>query len=375
MTDGARHIVLVGGGHAHVHVLRAFGLRPRQRVTVTLISREGRTPYSGMVPGVVAGHYDEAAAHIDLRAATSTFGARFVQGEVVGLDRSRRQVMLESGASVSYDLLSIDVGITPMLAALPGAAEHATAVKPISSFLDRFAALRTALKQDRGPRAIAVIGGGAAGVEIVLALQFRLARDQAGGPPPSFVLIDRAAILRAHPPRVRDIFLRICAKRRISIVENAAVAGVGRDGLVLDDGRRIAADTVLVTTGAAAPPWLRATGLAVDEEGFLATQPTLQVANDDAIFAAGDCAAIIGAPRPKAGVFAVRAGPPLADNLWRRLTGQPLRRFVPQREHLVLISAGERYAVGARNGLVVEGRWVWRWKDWIDRRFMRRYRV
>ncbi|MGE0735898.1 MAG: selenide, water dikinase SelD [Alphaproteobacteria bacterium] len=370
-------IVLVGGGHAHVHVLKAFGMRPEKGVRVTLITRDLETPYSGMLPGVIAGHYAPEAAHIDLMRLATAASARLIHAEAVGLDRVARRVMLAGRAPVAYDLVSIDVGITPALEPIEGAAEHGIVVKPIGSFMTKFDALRACCRRPDGPRRIAVIGGGAGGVELLLSMRARLLADarEAGLATEdfSFALITAGALLKGHNERVRAAFRRIFVARGIALYEHRPVRAIGPGAIDAESGAPIAADAVIVTTDAAAPAWFRGTGIALDPSGFLAVGPTLQALNDPAIFAAGDAAALVETPREKAGVFAVRAGPPLAENLRRRALDRPLRPWRPQRAHLALVSTGERYAVASRAGIKLEGAWLWRLKDWIDRRWMRKY--
>ena len=189
----------------------------------------------------------------------------------------------------------------------------------------------------------------------------------------SFTLVTDGEILATHNARVRDAFRRAFAVRGIALREHARANGITGDAVKLESGDTIAADAVLVTTDAAAPVWFRDTGLAVDAKGFLAVGPTLQSTNDADVFAAGDCAALTASPREKAGVYAVRAGPPLADNLHRRARGVQTETWYPQRHHLALISTGERYAIASLGAFKAEGAWLWTVKDWIDRRWMRMY--
>jgi selenide,water dikinase len=364
-------IVLLGGGHAHVQVLVALARRPVPGVQVTLISRDAKALYSGMLPGVVAGLYAPEKAQIDLVRLAAATGARFVHAEAVGIDRSNKRVILAAAPTVGYDILSIDVGIAPALAAIAGV-ERALAVKPIGSFLPRFGELIARCRRPDDPKRIAVIGGGAGGVELLLSIRTRLmAETQAAL---SFALVTDGEILATHNSRVRAAFRRIFAERGIALHEHRRARAVTMRAIELEGGETIAADAVLIATDAAAPDWFRETGLALDPHGFLAIGPTLQATNDPDVFAAGDCAALIETPHEKSGVYAVRAGPPLADNLRRRSLGEPLEAWRPQRRHLALISTGERYAVASRGMFKMEGAWVWTLKDWIDRRWVRQYR-
>jgi selenide,water dikinase len=372
-----REIVLVGGGHAHVHVLTAFAKRPQPGVRLTLVTSDLATPYSGMLPGLISGLYSSEQAHIDLVRLTAATGARLIHASACGLDRPNNRVLLEGRPPLGYDLVSIDVGITPALDAITGAAEHGIAVKPIGSFLAKFEALRERLLAHDGPRRIVVIGGGAGGVELLLSLKHRLGEEakEAGLDPHvfSFTLVTGGALLASHNERVQKAYRTVLARNGVSVIEHRPVAAIDANSLRFADGGRLEADAVLVTTQAAAPRWFRDTGLKLDEGGFIAVCPTLQALNDPTVFAAGDCAALVETPREKAGVYAVRAGPPLARNLRAAIAGKKPKPWRPQQRHLALISTGERYAVASRGAFKVEGAWLWRLKDWIDRRWMRMY--
>lgn len=369
-------IVLIGGGHAHVHVLAAFAMRPLAGVRLTLITRDLQTPYSGMLPGVVTGLYAPEEAHIDLLRLCAATGARLIHADAIGLDRASKRVLLAGRPPFVYDIASIDVGIAPALSPIAGAAEHAIAVKPIGLFLNKFNNLLEQSRRPGGPRRIVVVGGGAGGVELLLSVRTRLLREAAaGGQNPqdySFALVTDGELLATHNARVRAAFRRALGARGIALHERRRARTVRAGAVEIDGGAPLAADAVLVTTDAAAPAWFAETGLARDANGFLAVSQTLQVTNDPDVFAAGDCVTL-PQPREKAGVYAVRAGPPLAQNLRRRARGLTPKAWHPQRRHLALISTGERYAVASRGAFKLEGAWLWTVKDWIDRRWMRMY--
>jgi selenide,water dikinase len=377
-TPIVRDIVLIGGGHSHVVVLHRFAMQPLPGVRLTVICTDTDTPYSGMLPGYIAGHYDFDAVHIDLRRLAEFAGARYYRDEVVGIDRCERRVRCRTRPPLPYDLLSINIGSTPQLARVAGAAEHAVAVKPIRRFNERWLALLSRVRSQPGKTTIAVVGAGAGGVELTLAMQYRLRGElKALGRDPDELLFHLfsadATILPTHNAAVREAFERVLAERRVVIHRGAEVVEVGASRLRAGNGETLNADEMVWVTQAGGAPWLRETGLTLDDQGFIRVGDTLQSESDPSIFAAGDCTSLIDQPLEKAGVFAVRMGSPLAENLRRSVLRQPLLRYHPQRRWLALISTGDRHAIASRGRLCAHGDWVWRWKDWIDRRFMRRF--
>jgi selenide,water dikinase len=343
---------------------------PEPRIQITLVVKDRLTPYSGMLPGHIAGFYPRNALHIDLERLARRCRVALIQDEAIGFDRHARQVILR-GDRISYDILSIDLGITPDLSGIAGAAEHALAVKPIGDLLAKWdRVVQDAAKPD-GPRRIVIVGGGVAGICLAFAASAALRAKAGSGTRVTLVSATAAPEIN---PRMQKRVERALVRRGIEVCANDAATAVDSQGVTLASGRSIPADRVLVSTRAGPPPALQGSGFATDESGFLAIGPTLQVLNDEAVFAAGDCATMLAHRRPKAGVFAVRQGPVLARNLRRALRGEALEAYLPQRDHLVLIGTGDGRAIGGRGRwLAFEGRWAWRLKDWLDRRFMRRF--
>ncbi|MCC5856699.1 MAG: selenide, water dikinase SelD [Ectothiorhodospiraceae bacterium] len=373
-----KDIVLVGGGHSHVQVLRAFGMRPMPGVRLTLICRDTHTPYSGMLPGYIAGHYTYDDVHIDLSRLAEFAGARFYRAEAVGLDRKAGSILCRGRPPVPYDLASINTGSAPRVSQVPGAARHVIPVKPIHRFNQSWQTLLQRVQQHTGPIRIAVVGAGAGGVELALAMQYRLRQEliTRGHAPDQLevhLFSAETDILPSHNAAVRRHFRRILQQRGIVLHCQARVERVSSGCLRAGNGFHLAADEIVWVTHAGGADWLRQTGLQLDAHGFIRVTDTLQSLSDPRIFAAGDVASMEGHPREKAGVFAVRQGRVLADNLRRLIQGRVVRRYRPQRKWLALISTGDRYAVASRGRLMLAGRWVWRWKDHIDRRFMARF--
>lgn len=373
-----RDIVLIGGGHSHVGVIKSFGMQPMPGVRLTVICTDVHTPYSGMLPGYVAGHYSYDEVHIDLSRLAVFAGARLYHDEVIGLDRANRKVLCRNRPPVPYDVLSINTGATPQLHDVPGAQQNAIAVKPITRFNDRWLALLDRVQQHAGTTTVAVVGAGAGGVELLLAMQYRLRHEliTLGRNPDELVFhlfTNNAHILPTHNVHVRHTFDAVLTARGVQVHRDAAVTQVSKGKLQTASGEVIEADEIVWVTRAGGGSWLKDTGLALDANGFIQVTDTLQTVTDPAIFAAGDVASMVNHPLEKAGVFAVRQGPPLARNLRLSVQGAALKPYHPQRSWLALISTGDQYAVASRGWLGFAGAWVWRWKDWIDRRFMRKF--
>ena len=370
-------LVLVGGGHAHVQVLRRLAMRPIPGVRLTLVVDVPEAVYSGMVPGCVAGDRSAAEASIDVVPLARRAGARVVLAPALRVDAQARRIEIEGRPALPYDVASLDVGSTVRGLELPGVREHAVATRPIGEFVRQLdARLRgAALARHVGPLRVAIVGAGVAGVELAFCLEARL---RAGGVRAEIRLLgDSAEPAPGQPARLVLRLHREAARRGIELELAARVVGVEKDRVRLagdQDGRP--ADLVVWATGGAPTGLLVASDLPRDERGFARVRATLEVAGCEGLFAAGDCAALEHQPWvPRAGVYAVREGPILAANLRARLEGGRLRRYRPQRDFLALLNLGDRRALGAKRGIVFAGGWVWRWKDRIDRRFVERFSV
>ena len=372
-----KHLVLIGGGHAHVIVLKRLGIKPLPGLRVTLITRDIHTPYSGMLPGHVAGFYGYRDCHINLESLARFAGAHLHHAEVEGLNPQKKVITARGCPRITYDLLSINTGSRPDSRGIPGVEDFALAAKPVDSFLARWEQLLARITSTRGEFNIVVVGSGAGGVELSLATQYRLRNTlKAAGDDPSrlhyTLLTQGGGILSSHNSGTGRRFEAVLRQRHIAIRVQSRVTEVTADCVLLADGSRIKADAVLWVTTAAAPPWPAQAGLAVDAAGFIRVNHQLQSVSHRDIFAVGDVAALPD-PRPKSGVFAVRQGPVLAHNLRATATDRPLRPYRPQKHFLSLISTGNQYAVAAYGPWSFEAHWLWRVKDWIDRRFMGKF--
>ena len=384
-----KDLVLIGGGHSHVHTIRSFGMTPMPGVRVTLISKDVDTPYSGMIPGYVAGYYTREQCHIDLLRLCSASKVRFIRAEACGLDPVKKEIYCkDKRPPISYDVTSIDVGITPKLPFSNPVVDSVTPVKPIDGFCARWDKILHRIVSTKPlvrPVRIAVVGGGAGGVELAFAIHYRVltalqslghasARDMV-----EVRIISRGgSLMQSHNRRVQQIIARLMQEKGIQVRLHSDIVHVERNGdetvLIAADGSRMACDEAIWCTSATAQSWIRESGLEVTDEGFVCVSDTLESVSTRDVFACGDVAHFVSSPRPKAGVFAVRAGPPLTANLRRRLSGQPLQPWTPQTQFLGIIGTGDEYAIASRGPLAIEGAHMWTLKDLIDNTWMDGYR-
>jgi len=367
-----KQLVLLGGGHAHVKVLSSLAECSVPGWKVHLVSPYRRQIYSGMLPGWLAGHYPVESCAIELDPLATRASAGFHTTSAVGLDFARNVVQLANGQALPFDRLSIDTGSVTAIDGLPGAVEHALPVRPIENFITAWSETLDRIACTWRPFHLAVVGAGAAGVEMALAIQRRSIVEGWFHLRVTLVGCDSPLPLEAGAPPARRRIAQLLNKRGIAWKGRHCAVRVDDRQLVFGNGETMYFDACFVVTGAAAPAWPAAAGLATDEWGFIRVGPTLQSVSHPQVFAAGDVAAY-HTPRPKSGVFAVRAGPVLAENIRAACEGRPLRFWSPQRRALYLVSTGERHAVASWGPWACSGQWVWRWKDWIDRRFMRRF--
>lgn len=364
-TGDSVPILLLGGGHAHVEVIRRLG-ELGLGTQITLVSPSRHAPYSGMLPGYVSGQYSFDDFHIDLEKLCTRYGVTFIATSATAIDPNTRRVSLADGMLLDYSILSIDIGSTP---ALPPGVSGGISVKPIASFTLRLEALDARAAEKTRRLRLAVVGQGVAGVEMAFALQRRLGRDRV-----DILLAGRAHDVVTERSRLaRWMVIRELKAAGIMQYPNFEVTSFEAGELVARDGRKLFVDDVVWTTSSGAPTWLGKTGLTLDAGGFIRVDHFLRSISHPEIFAAGDIASLPD-PRPKAGVFAVRQGPVLAENIRRCLSGETLQPFRPQRRWLALISLANGRAIADKWALAASGQWVARWKNWNDTRFVRRYR-
>jgi selenide,water dikinase len=365
-----RHLVLLGGGHAHIGVLRMLGMHPEPGLKVTLVSPSRETPYSGLLPGVVGGHSPEQDLYIDLGRLCQFAGADLVLATATAIDPGGSEIELRNRPNLAYDYLSIDVGIEPALTDLAEFDEALVPVKPIAGFMARF---NLVYEQYRGGGAFAIVGAGAAGLELAFALNHRLGikAEKNGLPKPVLYLCQAAAeLLPEAPPRLRAKAKNALAAQGIQFQPQFRAVRQGAGQLASASGAVLEVDQVFWATGAAPQAFLQNSDLAGTPSGYIAVNAQLQSISHPNVFAVGDAADMVEQARPKAGVYAVRQAPILFKNLVRMHRGQSLLRFKPQQRVLSLIALGEQTALGYKGPFWGWGRSLWRLKRRIDYKFL-----
>lgn len=377
-----KHLVLLGGGHSHLAVLKRFGMHPVPGLSLTLISKDIETPYSGSLPGYINGSYTLDEIHIDLRPLAQFAGARIVQSEVSEIDLERKLIKCSGRPDIPFDLLSLNIGSKPNAVKIPGAQQFAIGIKPIDRFLEHWhrlaAAMRSRIEDEKGSYRLLIVGGGPASVELAFAAQqcvvseLSLKGSAREALEIAIVTADKQ-VLSSHNAKVRQFVAAELAKRGITVHLEHEVLEFGEGSVRCSEERTLSADAMVYATGASIPSWPADCGLAIGEDGFIEVNDFLQSTSHDFIFAAGDAATIKGEPRPKSGVYAVRQGKPLAENLLRYATGKNLKPHRPQKHALALINLSDKRAIASRNSLFFKGRAVAALKHSIDSAFIRKY--
>ena len=366
-----KRLLLAGAGHAHLNVIRNLAAKPWPGVEVTLICPYPRQIYSGMIPGWIAGHYtlDQCAA--PLAALVEKAGIRWIQDSICGLDAANAAVDGQNLGKISYDVISIDTGARVDSSTLSHSGAPLLPIRPLEQFAVGWQSIKAALIASGAARLV-VIGGGAAGIELALAVDYAL-RQQLPDDKVSVVLVSSGALLGGHAPSVVKQVEKLLKSRRITL--HSGRASSHDEGLILDSGQLIARDCIIAATGVAPPAWLATSGLALCESDFIAVGDGQQSTSHPNVFAAGDVSSRIDFPHAKSGVYAVRAGPVLTINLQRALNGQEPTSYQPQKRSLYLLATGPREAILSWGSFAAAGAWAWTLKDWIDRRFMRQYQA
>ncbi|MBU2864572.1 selenide, water dikinase SelD [Reinekea forsetii] len=364
-----RDIVFIGGGHCHALAIRMLAMKPLQNARLTLITDTLQTPYSGMLPGYIAGHYSLDDIHIDLNLLCQRANVRLIHGRVCGLDLNKKEIKIIGQANIRYDKVSINTGSTPNLG-VPGAAEFALGVKPVSQLTQTWQTLLDKCNAQKKPH-WAIVGAGAAGIEMTLAIAHRFKQSNKSI---HLSLVHAGECILPHVKSgTRKIAEKALANAHVSVVSHFRVAEVHQSSIVSTHEQKLDVDQSIWCTPATAPAWPSESGLATDDNGFIAVNEFLQSTSHGDVFACGDVAAMLKSPRPKSGVYAVRSAPFLVKNLRAVMLGNAMAPLNLQTDFLSLISLGDTRAVGQRFGVSFSGNWVWQWKNRIDQAFMSKF--
>ncbi len=374
-------LVLLGGGHAHAIVIRQWAMHPVPGVRITLVSPHSLTAYSGMLPGFVAGHYTLEETHIDLNSLCRWAGVRFVQAAASGLDVANRRIHFDHRPSMEYDLLSINTGGAPCLDPHSEPSDIRIPIKPVHRFVERWMKIKALARQTEEPLHIGVVGAGSGGLEILLAMNHALngagvrRTKRMSLMPHQLHWLVQHEVLPSYSDRVRSRVLKVCEGQGVHLHRDFEVTQVDAGKLISAHGEEIPLDAAVWCTGAMAPGWVAESELDCDDKGYVQVIDTLQSRSHPEVFAVGDVSVQVNFPRPRAGVFAVRQGTVLTDNLRRLIQGRALRPYRPQSRFLTLLSLGERSAIGHKGFMDFQGQWVWRWKHSIDERFINQFSI
>lgn len=363
-----QHLVLVGGGHAHLLVLEALARQRPAGVHITLIHPGRWQHYSGMLPGWMKQQYSLEDCRVDLMPLVRRAKVRLIEDHIVGMNAAQQSVCLSNGTHVHYDLLSLDVGSEVDTEWLTDLGPKLLPIKPLAMFSERWTAMLAQAREAKQWR-LGVVGGGAAGVEA--ALSAAVAMRKAGAAASVCLITSPQGVLPGHAPAVRCRAERALREGGIEVLKRRAVGTAS--GVLLDGGQALVLDAAIAATGARAPVWLGLSKLQLDEHGFVAVNGHHQSTSHPNVFAAGDVCARVDRAMARSGVHAVRAGPILANNLLAWLEGRALSTYTPRRWSLYLLATGLDQAIASWGPFSTSGAWVWRLKDRIDRRFMARF--
>ena len=353
--------------------MRMWAMQPIAGVRLTLVSNGALTPYSGMLPGLIAGHYNYRQSHIDVSRLCRWAGIRFISDEVIAVDPDQQTLQFKERPALQYDVLSIDTGSTPGFGKTVVNPDDVTPVKPIYQFYQQVQVIEKQIAEAECPLSLGVVGAGAGGFEVLLAMHEKF--STISSVPHKFHWIIRDQVLSSLPKSVGQQALAICNSRGIECHFDFDVARVDKQTLHSATGETIPLDHVIWCTQAKASLWPSQSQLQCDDKGFIAVNDFLQSRSHKNVFAAGDVAIQINHPRPKAGVFAVRQGPVLFKNIQRFVGNKEMVAYRPQRSFLTILSCGDQFAIASKGKFSISGKWVWQWKDWIDQRFMNRFNM
>jgi selenide,water dikinase len=369
--DAPKNILLIGGGHAHIQVLHQLSRLDPQKIRVTLVSDVKLAPYSGMIPSFLAGDYQSEELQFDLESICQRLGFEFLNKAVVKINANQNSAICADAQTLSFDICSINIGIRPqMIPAIGQNSRDVFYLKPISKLIEKWQSLATQFTKDKAELDLTIIGGGAAAFEIAVACRrhFKTLKTKIR------IVTGKRPLLSDQNNRVQKLARESLELNSISCIEGQRVKTILDKKLLFEDGSELARQIIFVGVSAQAPEIFRNSNLKVNAGGFVQVNQFLQVLGHENLFAAGDCCEFTPRPLAKAGVFAVREGPILFENIKAKIMNQSqLIEYVPQKHWLSILVSGESKAILCYRNFAIRGRIAWLLKDYIDRRFMRRF--
>lgn len=363
-----KRLLLVGGGHAHLGVLRALVDKPIAGRQVTLVSPDAEQIYSGMLPGWISGHYGLSEIVLPMARIAARAGVEFRQQAGTALDLASNELRCERGETIAFDAASLDIGSAGALSVPMEPSSAIVPIRPLPRLVSSWASAMKRIGSQCSPFHVVIVGAGAGGVELSFAVRHRGLREGWSHLHVTLVGADEKP-LDGAPLRARQAVETLLQQRCIRWLGRHRAVAIAENQLNFDGAPAVPFDLCLVAAGATAPQWIAASGLALDAAGFVRVNASLQSVSHPQVFAAGDVAAHPH-PLPKSGVHAVRAGAPLADSLRAYCAESELPTWKPRRLSLNLVSTADQRAVAVWGSWSWRGAWVWRWKDAIDRRFV-----
>lgn len=368
------NLVFIGGGHSHAIALKLWGKKPVLGVKVTLISDVKNTPYSGMLPGYLGGYYNYQESHINLEKLAKFAKINLIIDSVIDIDPHQKNIPCKSGKRIDFDLVSIDIGSTPKNSDIEGANLYTIPAKPVNLLLAKWQEITDQAEHNNDKLlTLNIIGGGAGGVELAMNIHRKLSSILAPNKLKINLIHKREKILSNQNEWVSYKLTEILKSKNINLYLNTTIKAVNRDNIITESELKIPADHHFLVTQASAPLWLKNSSISTDKDGFIFIKDTLQSLNYDFIFATGDIATMVNYPCPKAGVFAVKQGKPLYENICNFLNNKPLKSYHPQRNYLNIIGTGNDSAVAMWGYFGGESPILWHWKKHLDNTFIKQF--
>jgi pyridine nucleotide-disulfide oxidoreductase family protein len=368
------NLVLVGGGHSHSIVLKLWSKKKVSGVKVTLISNVKNTPYSGMLPEYISGFYSYEESHINLVKLAEIAGIELIIDEVINIDADKKIVSCKSGLKIGFDVLSLDIGSTPQKSQIEGANLYSIPIKPIPLFLEKWEKIIDLAQNNPDDKIIlTIIGGGAGGVELALNIHHKLIKILSTKKLTINLIHRGKRIISNHSLSISKKLTKILEQNQINIYLNEEVKSIDNQKITLFSGKKIDSNYNFLVTQASAPIWLKNSSIETNTEGFIIVKNTLQSVNYPDIFASGDIANIRDYSCAKAGVFAIKQGFYLYQNLCNFLINKPLKLYYPQKNYLNIIGTGNKNAVASWGNISIESRLIWYWKQYLDDNFMKQF--